>query len=442
MKLFFKLFTLFILYSSVYGQEGFLFTKNKKKAIIPFKLINSLVIVPIKINGVELDFLLDTGVEETILFSLENSEKEVQLFNSEKIKLRGLGSKEAIDGLKSTNNTLSVNSLENRDQVIYIILDESFNFSSSLGIPVNGIIGSHFFENNLVEIDYSTKKIIVYNEKKINREKLFKRFTSFDISIENNKPYIISNVAINENPFEAKLLLDTGNTGAIWLFPNQSKNIFIPKKNLDDYLGRGFSGDIYGKKARISKLSMGKFELNNLITSFPDTTSIHSIKMVKDRVGSVGGEVLMRFSTIFDYVNNKLYLKKNNNYDQPFHFDMSGIEIHHTGLQWVQETVNMQTAEGKTSYGTNAGQQIYGFQYKFELKPTYEIITIRKDSPAELAGLKKGDIIHSVNNMRAYKYSLQEINSLLKSEEGKTIEVEVERKNVLLNFKFKLKSVL
>ncbi|MDG4652641.1 hypothetical protein [Chryseobacterium arthrosphaerae] len=44
---------------------------NTKKAVIPFKFINNLIFIPININGAELTFLLDTGVSETILFSLE-----------------------------------------------------------------------------------------------------------------------------------------------------------------------------------------------------------------------------------------------------------------------------------------------------------------------------------------------------------------------------------
>ena len=155
--LFFGLFLPFLLF----GQGDFILENNAKKAIIPFKLINNLVFIPIKVNGVELNFLLDSGVEETLLFSMEDKQ-EVSFNNVEKIKLRGLGSEEEIEGLKSTKNILETHGLKSSDHMVFIILDQSFNLSSHIGIPVNGIIGHKFFRNNLVEINYQKKKIIVH----------------------------------------------------------------------------------------------------------------------------------------------------------------------------------------------------------------------------------------------------------------------------------------
>jgi hypothetical protein len=50
-------------------------SKEVNKVKIPFQLINNLVFIPINVNGVELTFLLDSGVKETILFSLEEKNR-------------------------------------------------------------------------------------------------------------------------------------------------------------------------------------------------------------------------------------------------------------------------------------------------------------------------------------------------------------------------------
>lgn len=76
---------LLIFYNFLNAQNGFHLKATEKKNIIPFELINNLIIIPVKINGVELKFLLDTGVENTIFFSLDEN-KEIIFKNAEKIK--------------------------------------------------------------------------------------------------------------------------------------------------------------------------------------------------------------------------------------------------------------------------------------------------------------------------------------------------------------------
>jgi hypothetical protein len=437
-------FCLLFFYSfTVVGQEGFVFEKGIDKAIIPFKLINNLIFIPIKVNGIELNFMLDSGVEETILFSMEDKQ-EVSFFNVEKITLRGLGSESSIEGLKSTKNTLEIKGLKSTNQLLYIVLDQSFNLSSHIGIPVNGIIGYNFLKNNLVEINYGSKKITVFKDTEKNRKRIDKKFQFVPITIERSKPYIVSSILLNSNEIPVKLLIDIGNSDAMWLFENESKGIKIPEKNFEDFLGKGFSGDVEGRRAQISMFKLSKFEFRNPILAFPDSSSIKNVKMVKDRAGSVGAEILRRFSIVFDYQNQKLFLRKNSNFNSPFSYNKSGVELQHYGLQWVQETVHLETipiiigdaAEGRRNSENN------NFKYKFALKPIYIIANVRKNSPAAIKGLKKGDIVVKINGYPAYQFTLENINSMLKSDEEKWITFEIERDSQLMTFKFQLVNVL
>lgn len=426
----------------VFGQDEFQFEKGTDKVIIPFKLINNLIFIPLKVNNVELYFLLDSGVEETILFSMEEK-KEVSFFNVEKITLRGLGSENSIEGLKSTNNTLEVNGLKSNNHLLYIVLDQSFNLSSHIGIPVNGIIGYNFLKSNLVEINYQNKRITVFKDNEKNRKRIVNKFQMVPITVEKLKPYIQGSTIIDSAEISTKLLIDIGNSDAIWLFENKEKSIKIPAKNFEDYLGKGFSGDVEGKRAQINKFSFSKFEFYNPIVAFPDSSSIKNVRMVKDRAGSVGAEILKRFNLVFDYPNQQLFLKKNNNYKTPFSYNKSGIELQHYGLQWVQETVSLETVPFAGNEINAKANTIYSnFKYKFVLKPIYTIVNVRKNSPAALSGLQKGDIIVSINQKPGYEFTLEKIHSLLKSEEENWIYFEVERNNQILKFKFQLLNVL
>ena len=426
---------------SLMAQGDFMIEKHGKKVTIPFKLINNLIFIPIKVNGIELNFLLDSGVEETILFSMDERQ-EVSFHNIQKIKLRGLGSEEEIEGLKSTNNVLESHGLKSSNHLVYIILDQSFNLSSHIGIPVNGIIGYKFFKNNIVEINYQKKRVVIHANDEQTKQKLDKKFKTVPITIERSKPYIYATAIVDENKVPAKLLIDIGNSDAFWIFEN--KKIKLPKKNFPDFLGKGFSGDIEGHRAKIDNFLIDDFNFKKPIVSFPDSTSIRNVKMVPDRIGSVGGEVLKRFTVVLDYADKKMYLKKNSKFSEPFTYNKSGITIQHNGLQWVQETVHLEMVKVASTLEevTNNEVKDGNFKYKFSLKPVYEIVNIRKNSAAEKCGLQKGDIIVSINKNAPYKYTLQQINTLLKSEEDIWINLEVERNSLILKFRFKLEDEL
>lgn len=426
----------------IYGQQGFLFEEGVNRVKIPFKIINNLIFVPIKVNGTELNFLLDTGVSETILFSLEEK-KDFRFINVEKVILRGLGNQTAVEGLKSQNNVLECGGLKMSSHLLYIVLDPEFNLSSHIGIPVNGIIGNPFFRNNLVEINYRKKHIIVYRDIQKNQNKIQKKFSTIPITIEKSKPYLKSKITLNAQESEVKLLIDIGNSDAVWLFEDSSKNIAIPQKNFDDFLGKGFSGDIEGKRGKIEKFNLAEFEFKNLIAAFPDSISIKNVTIVTDRMGSVGGEVMKRFNVVFDYKNQKLFLKKNGNFSSTFSYNKSGIEVQHNGLQWVQETVPMETIPLASKFNES---EVYttksDFKYKFQLKPVYEIAHVRKNSSAAKAGLLKGDVIIKINHETVYKLTLEHINAIFRSETDKWINLEIEREDKILIFRFQLEDVL
>ena len=439
------LFVLFLFLASVVpvkGQEDFVMDQTLQKITIPFKFINNLIFIPIKVNGVELNFLLDSGVEETILFSLEDK-KEVSFFNVEKILLRGLGSETAIEALKSKNNTLEINGFKSTNHLLYVVLDQSFNLSSHIGIPVNGIIGYKIFKNNLVEINYEKKRVSVYSNNAKIKKRIEKKFQRVPITIERSKPYILGNVTINAVEIPTKLLIDIGNSDAIWLFENKERSINVPSKNFEDYLGKGFSGDVEGRRAQVEKFSFSKFEFNRPIVAFPDSSSIQNVKMVKDRAGSVGSEILKRFDIFFDYPNEQLYLRKNRNFNTAFSYNKSGVELQHNGLQWVQETVSLETVPYKgTTIVEDGSVNLSNFKYKFVLKPIYVVAHVRKNSLAAISGLQKGDVIIRINKKPGYEFTLEKINALLKSEEEDWISFEIERDSQIMTFKFQLLNVV
>ena len=177
---------------------------------------------------------------------------------------------------------MKINELKDFNHELYIVLDQDFNFSSHVGIPVNGIIGYHFFKNQIVEVNYDRKKIVVYKDKAKISKKLASKFQVIPMQIQKQKPYCNTLVTINENKTEAKVLLDLGNSDALWLFQDVNPLIKVPNKNFEDYLGKGFSGEIHGNRAKIETLEIGNFEFKKPIVAMPDTISVKSVNMVQD----------------------------------------------------------------------------------------------------------------------------------------------------------------
>jgi len=430
---------LFLFSTLIFSQSHFRLANSDKKASIPFIESNHLVIIPVNLNGTDLHFLLDTGVENTFLFSLEETDS-INFANIEKIKIKGLGSGEAMDALKSSKNKLLIKDYVDQEHEVYIILDQNINFSSQLGIPVHGIIGYSFFKDNLVEINYSKKRVYVYPHDVKSTTKRLNKLSSIPITLEAQKPYVTLTTGLNNENFETKMLIDTGNSDAVWLFENS--RIKTPSLFFNDFLGRGFSGDIFGKRARLESLKIQDFTINEPTVSFPDATSLLGVSLVNNRNGSIGSGVLRRFNVVYDYKNNKIFLDKNSNFEDPFNYNMSGLELEHSGMQYVEEKVELFTNALNTINVDLNHDAPTKFKYNFSLKPVLVVLSVRPDSPAAIAGLVKGDEIKKVNGVFAYKYKLYQINEILQSEEGKWITIEYERNRKLFKTKIQLKKIL
>ena len=163
MKLRLLLIILFITLS-LQAQDGFLMDVKKSKVVIPFQLLSNLIFVKINVNGTDLTFLLDTGVSETVLFSLDENQS-LTFGDVEKIQLKGMGSQAPIDAMLAKNNKLKTPYFSDENHDILIVLNQEVNFSPNVGIPVNGILGDDFFRNYPVEIDYLRRRIIIRKER-------------------------------------------------------------------------------------------------------------------------------------------------------------------------------------------------------------------------------------------------------------------------------------
>lgn len=427
---------------SLYAQSYFNLSSTKDHQSVRFKLISNLIVLPVEINGVELSFILDTGVNKPILFDLTSADS-LELKDTKVIYIRGLGGGEAIKAYKAEGNTFRIKKdVVNYNEDIYLILDQNINFSPRLGVPIHGIIGFELFRDFVVEINYSRKRI-KFHRPGTYKHKTCRRCQTFPLDLIHNKPYIRATVDLNgEKDVGVKLLIDSGSSDALWLFEKEEEALVTPENHFEDFLGRGLSGSIYGDRARVGKLQIGKFELKDAKVAFPDSISIQHLQNLNERDGSLGAEVLKRFNAVFDYKGGKITLRRNRYFKQPFKYNMSGIELQHNGIRVVKE-LESGIRRGRNGDSPGEGVEIRLSRFfKYSLHPAFEIAEIRDGSPAFIAGLQKGDIILSVNGKPTYKRSLPEVTEMLNVKPGKKIRLMVEREEKNLQFVFELQKVL
>ena len=430
--------SLFLVLGKTHAQ--FEWSTKKETIIIPFELIHNMIIVDLKFNDTNLKMILDTGASKNLIFSIPENDSLI-INEADKIKVAGVGTNDAIDGYISKNNKAEIKEYKTQNFEAIFVTDHDISIVNKLGIPINGILGNTFFKNHLVEIDYEQDKIILYKEKNKKLLKVTKKFKFLNIQIFANKPYIFLETKLENKDYQLKLLFDTGLSDGLWVFENNSiqcnNNFFI------GVLGTGFSGDIEGKKSRVSEVVLENYILKDALIVYPEKIFLDQTKIFNGTNGSLGGEIIKRFNWVFDYENKAFYFKKNSFYNLPFEFNMAGIEIEHAGLEWIKsENILNNSKKDKTSQNFILDNSNIKFNYKYELKPIFEIYAVRENSPAAKAGIKVGDKIIKINNKKAYKLTVESITNLFHSQDKKRIKITIERNSKELDFEFQLEKIL
>jgi len=349
---------------------------------MPFLFVRNLVIIKLKINNKgPFNFILDTGVGQMLITepSLVDS---INIASKRTIQITGFGEGESYEAYITKSLTVDIKGLSSHFVTAAILKKDLFGLSSYAGMRIHGLLGYEFFNNLEVKVDFTDSLITVYRP---GRFKGFKSGSKVAISIEGNRPYMEANVTCDNGTEEIrKLVVDLGAGHAISLENVADKSVFS-KKFIPGNLGMGLKGLISGYLGRVKAIDIGKYKIKDLISSFPEEEDTKNLLVPRD--GNMGVDLLKKFTIIFDYTNNVMYLKSGAGYNKPFEHDMSGLEYYAAGDGFSRVIIDR----------------------------------VEPGSPGEAAGLEKDDEITAINFKPVSSMSLEQIDEIFRSRDNRTI---------------------
>lgn len=386
---------LFIFFSFLQGhsqQLGFSLVDGKRRAEIPLEIHNNLVVVPVVMNGVlPLKFILDTGVRTAIL-TQKSFGDILNLAYTRKYTITAPGGEKMVDAYVTNNVSLDLPGVQGKGHAVLVLDQDYLELRNYLGTDVHGILGYEMFSRFVVKVDYDRKILTLYKPETYRKKR---NYQTVRIVIEDTKPYAIIPVELPGGvTIEAKLLMDSGASHALLLDPASDSSISVPEHVVSSTIGRGLGGEIMGKAGRIKSVKLAGYTLQNVIANFPDPNSYTDTSFSKVfRNGTLGGEIMSRFTIVYNFPREEIYLHRNTSFKKKFNYNLSGMTIRASGVK-----LNI-----------------------------FEVMEVRGNSSSYRAGIKEGDVIYSIQGIRAETLTLNQVHALLDEEPGKKIKMELLR---------------
>lgn len=291
------------------------FSSGRSALAIPFELDDNLIYVAVSINGSKpLSFILDTGA-----FTIVDLRRAQELGATLKLIGQGegvgdeqqnvyVGSEKVAFSLPGVTlrrqRLLAIPLNKVEDCVNEFVVDENgLDVSSSRPEAktarrrVDGILGKEFFSNTVVEIDYASRLINVYEPRSYKYagpgEKL---------PLELGTQHIFVKARIFTREREAltgRFMVDTGGAMELTLTKDftEQHRLLPPREQLTPFPICGLAGMMKEKSlfGAIEALQLGTLKLAN------PTVEFRRASVDYDFDGYIGGAVFRRYKMIFDY---------------------------------------------------------------------------------------------------------------------------------------------
>lgn len=269
--------------------------------------------------------------------------------------------------------------------------------SAVYGEKIDGIIGYSVLNRYIFNINYDSLRIQIFSNGRMKYPRGGWLYEPILRTLPVQSARIRDAVTTN-----SRFLFDIGAGLCMMLNKDfiDDSNFLDKKRVLYAKEAEGVGGKIDMHMTVIKEVRIGPYRFRNVpVFVFDDTFNLTSYPYLS---GIIGNDILRRFNLILNYAKKEFYFMSNHNYHDPFDYAYSGIELY----------------------------MIDGF---------IVLGDVAEGSPAALAGLQEGDIVLGINNiigqnLQLYKAALQNA--------GEKVKVIVNRGGELMEFTFKIKTIL
>ncbi len=341
---------------------------------IPFELISRHIVVQVRVNNSRpLSFVFDTG-DKVGIIDLDRA-KELGLKLAREVKVGGAGSGQ-LTGALVEGSSWTLNGINGFSQPVVLALPFG-NLASRFGHDFDGIIGSDFIKQFVVEVDYQARLLKLHSKDKFTYsgpgETVPLAFNS------QGHPLVDAVVTpIGGEPLKGKFVIDLGSGGSLALHSPfvSSHNLLSGLKTIKSIGAGGAGGQVQGQVGRVAELSIGSFKIARPTTLFAEDKA--GAFANGQLAGNIGQQVMSRFRIFLDYGRERIILEPGKTFTDPFDRAYAGLAL---------------TAEDKN--------------YK-----TFRITDVLENSPASEAGLQKDDVITKVDDQSETDLTLSRLNEL------------------------------
>ncbi len=350
---------------------------------IPFEQTDKLIYLQVRVNDSEsLQFVLDSGAGVWVIDQLLAKKLNLKLEEKDKLKGAGAGT---FDVTYTKNVTFGLPGV--KLLVPNVALTDLSALSAGLGRKVDGIIGYEFFDRYVVEIDYDANVVRLFEPKTYEYSG---HGEIIPITIKRKHAFVAAKIKVaGRESVNREYLVDTGASGMV-SDPLVAQST-APKMEFVGGVGLGKEAKIV--LGRVERLQLGSFVFEN-------ANGVSSAGPM-----TIAGELLHRFTVVFDYSRGQMILEPSRHFRDGFIFDTLGAEL-------------------------NFEQELKGFK----------VGSVFSNSVAAEVELKAGDLITTIDGQPASSFSLAQVRRMF--EEEKEYELGVKRGGKIMQVKVKLRKLL